>query len=89
MDAGDLQRLRHDLRAPLVNIAGFSSELLEASRQLVSLTESYAEQLPSEFRQQATAILNQDVVACAGFIETAVSLLDSRIDDITQLEVED
>lgn len=73
----------HDLRSPLVNLQGFSEELNLACQDLRdTLTRG---DLPSETRQQALAILDQDIPQSLHFIQTAVSRLAAIIDALLRL----
>ncbi len=73
----------HDLRSPLVNLQGFSTELDEACRELQSLISQPS--VPQEVREPAMAILDQDVTQSVKFILNAVTRLGSIIDSLLRL----
>ena len=78
------RRIRHDLRAPLINIAAFSAELREGCETLMGLLQTTDGSLPSDFRDHAVGLLNKDLFPCIGFIDDATADLDKRIDDFTE-----
>src|SRR5204862_5303978 len=60
----------HDLRAPLVNLQGFSQELAVVPRELGQLLA--ANELPPAARDQAARLLDRDVAEAVQYIQTAV-----------------
>lgn len=60
----------HDLRSPLVNLQGFSQELVAASSQLRELFEH--PQIPKPLAEQGLAIIDGDVKEAVHYIQTAV-----------------
>lgn len=75
-------RAKHDLRAPLVNIQGFSSELKEALDCFAALMSQHRESLPSNFYDRVEKMLKEDVNPCLGYLESAVAQLDQRLDTL-------
>ncbi|MGE0449312.1 MAG: ATP-binding protein [Vicinamibacterales bacterium] len=73
----------HDLRSPLVNLQGFSQELVLASaalRQLLTRPD-----VPDEVRRDAQALLDTDLEESLGFIRNAVKQLGNIIDGLLRL----
>lgn len=61
----------HDLRAPLVNLQGFVSELEKALALVSSATEPLLPQLRDGLRHQVLTALHEDVPDAVGFIRSA------------------
>jgi PAS domain S-box-containing protein len=73
----------HDLRSPLVNLQGFSSELAKAGR---ALTEALAaEGIPADAREKVGAIVDGKMAKSLGFIRAAVLRLGAIIDALLRL----
>ncbi len=73
----------HDLRSPLVNLQGFSTELEESCQELRKLLGNPS--VPAEVRDASTAILDEGVTQSIRFILSAVSRLGSIIDSLLRL----
>ncbi len=73
----------HDLRSPLVNLEGFSEELLHNARDLGKLLEH--DQIPSEMRAKAVQVIDGEMAESIKFIRTAVSRLGRIIDALLRL----
>ncbi|MEQ1943487.1 CHASE3 domain-containing protein [Mesorhizobium sp. VNQ89] len=76
----------HDLRAPLVNIMGFTSELensLVPLRTLVTDAESDGRQV-----EEAKLAVNEDVPEAIGFIRSSTNKMDGLINAILKLSRE-
>lgn len=78
----DARRVKHDLRAPLVNIQGFAAELGESFANVTALIELHQSSLPGEFKDQVSKLLEEDLVPCLDFLDKAVAQLDQRIDTL-------
>ena len=76
----------HDLRAPLVNILGFTSEL-ETGMQTF---QRYLESGPtdSDLAEQAKIAANEDMPEAVGFIRTSTNKMDRLINAILKLSRE-
>ena len=74
--------MSHDLRAPLVNIMGFTSEMEQAS--LVITRHMAIEGAPAELTQAAT----EDIPEALGFIRSSTSKMDRLINAILKLSRE-
>jgi PAS domain S-box-containing protein len=73
----------HDLRAPLVNLQGFSQELLLTQQALVDTLAD--PRVPSDVRQRAQALLSDEMTESIGFIRNAVQHLGNIIDGLLRL----
>jgi signal transduction histidine kinase len=72
----------HDLRAPLVNIMGFTSELQQAAATLSNHMQS--SDVPREVREAAT----EEIPEALGFIKTSTQKMDRLINAILKLSRE-
>jgi signal transduction histidine kinase len=75
----------HDLRAPLVNLKGFSSELSRALRELTPLFESGVAQLEAGERRTMEDLFQKDVPEALEFIDSSVNRMDRLINAILKL----
>lgn len=75
----------HDLRAPLVNLKGFSSELKESMREFRSLMAQAAQQIDPDLKKQIDTLLDEDVKEALEFIETSVNRMDRFINALLKL----
>jgi PAS domain S-box-containing protein len=73
----------HDLRSPLVNLQGFSQELLLTSEELQKLLADPA--VPPDIRDTATALTTGELAESIGFIRNAVRHLSNIIDGLLRL----
>lgn len=75
----------HDLRAPLVNIKGFSAELRGAFKQAAPLIERGKSALGEREVKNLDLLLEEDVPEALGFIESSVDRMDSLINGVLKL----
>jgi PAS domain S-box-containing protein len=75
----------HDLRAPLVNIRGFSEELIHGIREIGPVLGKYLDGFTREERQKFSQVLNKDIPEALGFIGSSVSRMDNLINAILKL----
>jgi len=75
----------HDLRAPLVNLKGFSGELRHALRELAPLFERGVSQLAESERRGMEDIFRNEVPEALEFIESSVNRMDLLINAILKL----
>ena len=75
----------HDLRAPLVNLKGFASELRMAIQSIRDAASAGIETLPEDARQDARYALEKDIPEALGFIETSVTRMDAFINAVLRL----
>jgi PAS domain S-box-containing protein len=69
----------HDLRAPLVNLKGFASELRTAAAVLQAILPAALPHLEATQRTDVARALDQDIPEALGFIETSVTRMDHLI----------
>lgn len=75
----------HDLRAPLVNLKGFSAELRLALEGMESSIEQALPHLDAPRRQTLTTALEEDVPEALRFIESSVTRMDHFISALLKL----
>ncbi|OGW38041.1 MAG: hypothetical protein A2X58_06150 [Nitrospirae bacterium GWC2_56_14] len=75
----------HDLRAPLVNIRGFSDELIYSIRELTPMLMAYLDRFDDEQRRKYLAVIEKDIPEALQFIGTSVSRMDNLITAILKL----
>jgi PAS domain S-box-containing protein len=73
----------HDLRAPLVNLQGFSQELSLSKDALGSLLAD--DRVPADLRARGEELLAGDISESLGFIRNAVQHLSNIIDGLLRL----
>ena len=77
----------HDLRSPLVNILGFTSELEETNKSLVSLIERAEAEAPQIITDD-TRHAREDLPEAIGFIRASTQKMDRIINAILRLSRE-
>lgn len=77
--------ISHDLRAPLVNIKGFSAELNGAVQELDSIFEAVAERLEQKQRARLALLFKEDIPEALDFINSSVVRMDRLITAVLQL----
>lgn len=75
----------HDLRSPLVNIMGFTSELEAAVPALAGLVERAEAEMPAIVTAEARAAVAEDLPESIGFIRTSTKKMDRLINAILTL----
>ncbi|MGD8966881.1 MAG: PAS domain S-box protein [Anaerolineae bacterium] len=75
----------HDLRAPLINLKGFSSELRFALDEIQSTMDAALPHLDGEQQQRLRYALDEDVPEALSFIESSVSRMDAFINAVLRL----
>jgi len=75
----------HDLRAPLVNLKGFSAELTAAMKTLAPYHRHLLDRIDQPERQRIAQLLDEDIPEALGFIETSVSRMDGFIRSVLKL----
>ena len=75
----------HDLRAPLINLRGFASELRAACAILDSHLALTLPHLDEEQQREATAALRQDIPQALEFLEASVTRMDRFINAVLKL----
>ncbi len=75
----------HDLRAPLVNIKGFSEELSRSLKEINPCFQKHLPMLEEAERETIAPILTKDVPEALAFIGTSVNRMDNLINAILKL----
>jgi PAS domain S-box-containing protein len=75
----------HDLRAPLINLKGFASELRAACDVLQTALPAVLPHLEAPQRAEVSRALDQDIPEALGFIDTSVTRMDHLIRAILHL----
>ena len=78
----------HDLRAPLVNIMGFTSELEAATGTLASYVTDPKPRQPGELPADVAAAANDDIPEAIRFIKASTAKMDRLIGAILRLSRE-
>jgi PAS domain S-box-containing protein len=73
----------HDLRAPLVNLQGFSHELMLTKDALAGILAD--QRVPADVRERGEAILNTELTESLAFIRNSVQHLSNIIDGLLRL----
>ena len=73
----------HDLRAPLVNLQGFSQELTLTGQALTDLLGDA--RVPQDLQSRARALLTGELAESIGFIRNAVQHLGNIVDGLLRL----
>ncbi len=77
--------ISHDLRAPLVNIKGFSGELRRSITEAAGIINDLIAGCDERERGQISGIFQKDVPEALGFIESSVTRMDNLINSILTL----
>ena len=78
----------HDLRAPLVNVMGFTSELDAARKTLKEQIDKVGESAPELVSGDAKLAVDEDLLEAIGFIRTSTAKMDRLINAILRLSRE-
>lgn len=88
----ELQRfayiVSHDLRSPLVNVMGFTSELDAATGSLRAMVERARESAPDIVSDEARLAVEEDLPEAIGFIRSSTQKMDRLINAILRLSRE-
>ena len=78
----------HDLRSPLVNIMGFTSELEAAAKPLGQFMDRAEAEIPALVTRDARAAVREDLPEAIRFIRTSTQKMDALINAILRLSRE-
>lgn len=85
----ELQRyayiVSHDLRAPLVNIMGFTAELESATERLSTYVRKVGGDSTDPERVDAILAVDEDIPEALGFIRSSMKRMDGLINEILKL----
>ncbi len=73
----------HDLRSPLVNIQGFSKELLASTNELSCILSQ--ESVPETLKAQCSEILEEELPESIHYITTSISKMDKLLKGLLQI----
>jgi len=80
--------ISHDLRAPLVNVMGFTAELDTATHSVRELIDRAEEAAPDIITDEARLAAREDLPEAIGFIRTSTQKMDALINAILKLSRE-
>ncbi|HAM51756.1 MAG TPA: hypothetical protein DCP92_14135, partial [Nitrospiraceae bacterium] len=75
----------HDMRAPLVNIKGFSSEMKVRLKKFTSLTDKLLSLVSEKEQEELKTIVDKEIPKALVFIESSVNRMDAQIGAILKL----
>lgn len=75
----------HDLRSPLVNLKGFSSEMRYGINELRPILERLLERAPEDERRTVMRILDEDIADALTYISSSVDKMDNLTNAILEL----
>ena len=78
----------HDLRAPLVNVMGYTAELEQAGRVIDKQMTAVETKAPKLIEQDALTAVREDVPEAIGFIRASTEKMDRLINAILKLSRE-
>ena len=78
----------HDLRSPLVNVMGFTSELDAAIKPLSDLIDSVEIKAPDLMTEEVRLAVKEDLPEAVGFIRSSTQKMDRLINAILRLSRE-
>ena len=73
----------HDLRSPLVNIEGFSTELSLSCEQIIEILDKL--ELPDEQKKRLYELLNENIAESIGFIKSSTQKMDTLLGGLLKL----
>ncbi len=79
----------HDLRAPLVNIKGFTKELLRGLSEIGPVFAKKLEHVEEGQRQKFSQVIEKDIPEALKFIDSSASRMDMLINAILKLSIAD
>ncbi|MFE9083072.1 sensor histidine kinase [Brevundimonas sp. NPDC003935] len=78
----------HDLRAPLVNVMGYTSELEQVGKIFDHQLTTLAQRHPEDIEPEAIRAVREDVPEAVGFIRASTAKMDGLINAILKLSRE-
>ncbi|MDB4223339.1 hypothetical protein N9850_06170 [Granulosicoccus sp.] len=77
-----VDKILHDLRGPIFNIAGFQSELNDSFRQLTELFDNYCESLTDVKKEEFRDLFENDIDHCLNYTSKSLETLIERVDKL-------
>jgi signal transduction histidine kinase len=75
----------HDLRAPMINVQGFTNELSLNLNDLRALLDTISEQIPEQRKTALLAILDQDIPTSIHFITGGIAKMNQLLAGILKI----
>ncbi len=75
----------HDLRRPLVNIKGFTEEIVRSIQDMQAILRRSAECLPENDQRKIDSIFQDDIRTASGFVGSSVERMANLIDALLKL----
>ena len=76
-----LDKLFHDLRAPIVNAKGFKLEISDAMVELKTILETSSQNLSEAQLAKVRELYHEDLQPCLSYLFDAVDTLEQRVQD--------
>ena len=80
-----LSAVCHDLRGPVVNLAGFSSELEADAAEIQQLLKTSGERIPADLRVELERCVQDNLGGTLNFLKTSVEQALQRLDNFDKL----
>lgn len=75
----------HDLRAPLVNVLGFTDELQRSAEELRAIVGQHKRHCPPGLARQLEAVLEEHINPSLGYIRSSAARMDEQVRALLEL----